>query len=259
MIKNIKITKIHNNETLTHLEEFETLVGNKEHYIKFFHKRDINENIPDIGWFSSPFQSMINLWKNFITENSIAIDIGAFDGDTSIPMGVLVGDSGKVISFEPGLQFCYTFNLNCELNKNLNIDPYNLAIMEKDGLYEFLYSPEYENGGFKDKTSIIGNYTRSKFVRGINFIKHFENKINFKDISFIKIDTEGHDMNVIHSLLPIIDFLRPPIQIEWFPSTDINILNFIKNFNYKSMDCATGIIYNSLPPQWTDDLILIPN
>lgn len=258
MIENLKITKIFDNETITHLEEFNATVLNEKYDIKFFLKRDLNENIPEIGWYSSSFKNQINLWKDFIKKDSIAIDIGAFDGDTSIPMGVLVGKSGKVLSFEPGLQFSYTFNLNCELNKNLNINPYNLALMEKDGIYEFLYSPEYENGGFKDKTSIVGNYTRSKFVRGINFIKYFENKINFKDISFIKIDTEGHDMKVVNSLLPIIDFLRPPIQIEWFPTTDIDISNFVKNFNYKVMDCATGLIYNNLPPQWTDDLILLP-
>jgi len=259
MIKTINVKKILNNETITHLEEFVAEVSGNDFNIKFLHQRNINEEIPASGWYSNSFVRMINLWKNIIKDNSIAIDIGAFDGDTSIPMAILTGKTGKVIAFEPGLQFCNNFNLNCEINKNLNIEPYNLAVMEKDGIYEFLYSPEYENGGLKEKTSKMGNYTRSRFVRGINFIEHFKNKINFKDISFIKIDTEGYDMNIVKSFLPIIELIRPPIQIEWFPKTESDILNFIKSFNYKAMDCATEIVYNGLPPKWTDDLILLPN
>jgi hypothetical protein len=46
---------------------------------------------------------------------------------------------------------------------------------------------------------------------------------------------------------------------EWFSTTEADIHNFIKNWNYKIMDCATKIIYNDLPSQWTDDLILLPN
>jgi hypothetical protein len=95
MIENLKITKIFDNETITHLEEFNATVLNEKYDIKFFLKRDLNENIPEIGWYSSSFKNQINLWKDFIKKDSIAIDIGAFDGDTSIPMGVLVGKSDR--------------------------------------------------------------------------------------------------------------------------------------------------------------------
>jgi hypothetical protein len=79
----------------------------------------------------------------------------------------------------------------------------------------------------------------------------------FEDISFIKIDVEGFELEVLEGSIKTINENRPIINLEYHKEADANLLfKFIDNINYT-------IIYLDYDGQFIPDrcnqLLLIPN
>lgn len=256
-IKNHKIIELNNYQDLSHKESFEFEFDKKKYNITFY--RFMPKQVPynEETCYKNVFSTHFEKLKKFIKNGDTVIDIGAHDGDTSIIYGFLVGQNGCVHAVEPSPIFQTGLLLNIFIN-NFNIKPYYYAVMEKDGLYDFLYDPTCENGGSDLLTSRIGNYTRKRLVVGKTFDNIFRD-VNFDKINFIKTDTEGHDLHILFSIGDIINKYRPILQIEWFPSTENLIYNFCNTFNYTPFYWSSLKEVNFSNLNWEQDLILVPN
>jgi FkbM family methyltransferase len=178
--------------------------------------------------------------KKLIPDDSVAIDIGAHTGDTSVAYSLILGNTGKVIAFEPNPLAYEVLKVNSELNNN--IIPYNLAITETEGEFTFHYTDiGLCNGGFGEVLqygpAAIGTVPLK--VKGVNFEKWIEknHKELLQKIKFIKIDTEGYDKNIIKSMKNFINKYQPTIQAEVYTGLSkdekIEFFNIIKSINYK--------------------------
>lgn len=156
-----------------------------------------------------------------IPKGSTAIDIGAHTGDTSVAYAVVAGKEGKVLAFEPNIAAYEVLEQNAKLNDN--IIPVHRAITEKEGKFTFHYTdPGLCNGGFsnalKHKFGIGGNTVPLK-VRGICLESwlnaHYPDLID--KISFIKIDAEGYDKNILKNIKGLVSRCKPLIQCEVYP------------------------------------------
>lgn len=250
--KPIKIAPINDNEYISHIESFDFIYREKNYLIRFAHKCH-GQDIHKVLYFRR-FYSFFSKISKHIAPGDTVVDFGAYDGDTSIAMA-LAAEHGKCISFEPSLAFCYGLQINVALNPFLNVEAYNVAATDKDGMANFNYSPTEEVGGHPLNTTRIGTYTRKRSVRTIDLRKWYD---KLKDITFIKSDTEGFDVEIMKLLLPVIEKNQPVIHIEWYPNTSGPLSAFIDHMKYKAMDFKTGQIYDGLPPVWTDDLLLAP-
>lgn len=166
-------------------------------------------------------QPMISFFRKFIPEGSLAIDIGANIGDTTVPMAIAAGRDGLTLAFDPNPYVFEILKVNSTLNKEkTNIIPNNFAITKEDG--EFFYNSSeasFANGGISETANNFhGKYTLQKKIQGINLEK-FLNK-NYKEwlqkISLIKVDVEGYDLEVLRSIENLIDQFTPVIIAECF-------------------------------------------
>jgi hypothetical protein len=84
-------------------------------------------------------------------------------------------------------------------------------------------------------------------------------KNEIENISFIKIDTEGYDREIIKNSSKFLNEIKPVLFIEWFDFYDINesiiLFDIIKQINYIPFDPSTFEIANVNNKIW--DLILI--
>lgn len=251
-----------NDKNIKSFESFSSKIRGKNRLVNFFHWNHPEQpNAVDsngINHYSIWFENIISIWDKYIPENSIALDVGAHCGDTSIPMANLVGDEGLVLSFDPGPVY-KILELNKQANPNLNIDTFNVALTEEDGEYDFVYSGGMYNGGKLTEEIKIGRWTElAKKVKGINFIKHFESKIDLSRIKFIKVDTEGYDYKILESLSEIITANRPVLYTEWWCFTELEMQRFCDKYKYRSVNPFTmqpvvlDIRYRC------DDLLLLP-
>ena len=160
-------------------------------------------------------------YKQFIKEGDLAVDIGANIGDTTVPMALVAGKEGMILGFECNPLIFEILVVNEQLNPNLtNIKALSYAISEKED--EFFYNSSeasLSNGGIslteRNQHGKYGLETKVKSVHLERFLeKEYPEWIN--KLSFIKTDTEGHDLVILKSLRSLIDKTRPVIESECF-------------------------------------------
>jgi FkbM family methyltransferase len=219
-------------------------------------------------------QSDIDELRNYLSAGDVAIDIGANQGYTTLPIAIAVGKNGLVLAFEPNKYVFPILQKNATLNQEkTNIVPLMLAATENDEEIVFYYGdPGFCNGGRHQGISI---WKQSKIfkqkVSGINlenFLRREYSNVIHK-LKYIKIDTEGYDLIVIRSIRQLISECRPYIKAEVFMYTsyeerielyhilrdlEYNIYKFVSEINYKG-----EIINSSNLMQWKHyDIFCIP-
>ena len=163
--------------------------------------------------------TFLDLLRRFIRPGDTVIDVGAHTGDTTLPMALLAGPEGCVIALEPNPYVFRVLSQNASLNPSLtNIKPFNLAATAEDGEFVFHYSDSgYCNGGFFSEISSRGHGHHHELkVTGRRLGKLLRSGVcpDSARLSFIKIDTEGYDRQVIESVRDIIDVQRPTLMVE---------------------------------------------
>jgi FkbM family methyltransferase len=162
------------------------------------------------GWQYEPYMFEF-LNKNLIdTNGKDIIDIGANNGSFAIDFAHLVGDNGKVHSYEPQRLVYYQLCGNVFMNGLNNVYCHNLAIGScVDSVY--IETPDY----FEKGAVNFGNVKVGK--NGDMIIQMpldaFENE--YKDVVFIKIDVQGYELNVIKGAENIISKHRPYLFVEF--------------------------------------------
>ncbi len=172
--------------------------------------------------FAQPFsitKSNIDFYRDMIAPGSFVIDIGAHSGDTTVPMAVATGKSGTVLALEPNKYVFKVLEVNSNLNRDqTNIIPLCMAATAEDGVFSFNYSDaSFCNGGFlteREKLDRHHKYTLE--VQGRNLEKVLLNDYAhlLPSLSFIKVDAEGYDKEIIKTLSNIISTYRPAILSE---------------------------------------------
>lgn len=166
-------------------------------------------------------QEHVDFFKHYIKKGDFVIDIGANEGDTAVPMALATGLEGTVLGLEPNPHSFKIFKVNANFNKDkTNIIPLNLAATVEDGEYTFgSGDPSFGNGGIVGFTHNDKRNIRYTFkVTGKNLYKyllaHHANLL--PKLTFIKIDTEGYDKEIIKAMPHIIDQYRPYLVAECF-------------------------------------------
>lgn len=138
--------------------------------------------------------------KYLIKPGMIVLDIGANIGFYSIIFAKLVGNSGKVFSFEPYPFIADYLYDNIELNNFTNIFVFKKAISDRNGLADFYIFPSGQDvyNSLGAKTRIVENIYATKQIKVETItIDKFCEVNNLKKIDFIKIDVEGNEEKVL--------------------------------------------------------------
>jgi FkbM family methyltransferase len=187
-------------------------------------------------------QEMVDFFKKFIKKGDLVIDIGANIGDTTVLMALAAGSSGITLGFEPNPYVYKILEKNASLNKEKqNIVPLPYAITVKEEEFYYISSEaSFSNGGISPTiNSIHGKYIYPDKIKGINLQELLEQRYGkeVKNLSFIKIDTEGYDKEIIKSISDLIEKYKPAIVAESFkhhtPEEKMELYNVIKQHEYE--------------------------
>lgn len=159
--------------------------------------------------------------KKEVKEGNVCVDVGASHGYFTMLFASLVGDQGKVYSFEPtDNQFKY-------LTKNIANNNYNIRVIAENAA---AWSEETMNPKLKIN---LGN---SHEIRGIKLDDILPTKVDF-----IKIDVDGTELEVLKGLENTIKN-NPQLKliIEFYPKYIENQgydPETVKNFLYRYFTC----------------------
>jgi FkbM family methyltransferase len=225
----LKKTKNYYNTQIIELE----VLGKKFQYHRWLHPWQGSWEIESLF---TP-EILTNLSK-IIKPNSTVIDIGAHTGNMSVAYSLF---ADKVLSFEPNPATFDVLEKNSQLNPK--IQPFNYAVSDEEGALEFHYSDfGFCNGGFATRTDFGVGVTGHKVpidVYAVNLEKFLEDK-EIGEVSLIKIDAEGHDKDILKTLINIITKYKPTLITEIYdglsPNEITDLLNTIHYLGYKAYD-----------------------
>tara|TARA_B100000787_G_scaffold138640_1_gene107528 strand:+ start:159 stop:914 length:756 start_codon:yes stop_codon:yes gene_type:complete len=184
----------------------------------------------------------IKLVKSFITPNTDSIDVGVYRGVYSYEMSKY---SKLVHAFEPN-PILFN-NIENHLKKIIkNIKFYNNALSNKDELISLRVPIRNKNNDKKNYEEYFQMGKASIHTKNnMNEFESFDIKskqldsFNFANkISFIKIDVEGHETEVIKGSERTIKNNKPVLLVEieeQYTQTKVeDTLNYINSLGYKS-------------------------
>jgi len=194
------------------------------------------------------YEKELSIIDNFKNKNKDAVDVGVYRGIYSYKLS---NEFKHVHSFEPNpILFPY-------LKKNLtkiirNISLYNLAASDSNGEIN-LKIPSRNKSIFKTNYEELYKLGAAT-IHAENKIKKFDSLkvkkiklddvLNDKIISFIKIDVEGHEKEVIDGSKEIINKNKPTLLVEIekrHTGRSVNeTIKFINNLGYNSHYLQNG-------------------
>lgn len=191
--------------------------------------------------------------KSYIREGDTVIDVGANIGLFTLLLSDLIGVNGKVFSFEPCSASFEKLNRNIEINDLKNVETYKLGMGSEEGKLEMYFYPQ--QGGL---SSIVERVSENCISEKINIttLDKFIFEI-VKNISLIKIDTEGYEPEVLMGGINLLQKDKPVLYIELggrYQQASRKALDLLKKMKYKceaySIDLATvppGTNFIALP------------
>lgn len=209
-------------------------------------------------------------WDKLIDPGSTVVDIGAHSGDTAIPMQFIA--RGTVLAIEPNPIIRPFLDFNCNMNGHLGkfITAGEAITTEDTPAVEILdHHNALCNGGLIDKSWSQALQDRMRAMAGDKFtvpgltLEHILEKYltpeEIANISFIKTDTEGHDISILESSANFLDRVRPVIFTEWFFAyTDVEnrkMFKVIEDLGYEAFYPKT--LGRATIDKPSEDLVLI--
>ena len=175
-------------------------------------------------WRESHEIFSLDIWYKITRQDSWYVDIGSHTGLYSI-IGNLEKNNNNIISFEPYFMNFSRLITNLRLNNVDTTNCFMCAISDNEGSDNFkIVKPKHfhSQGGF---ISNSGNFLISK--------KRLDNFDIKKKISGIKIDTEGHEYQVLLGSINLIKKYIPDMIIELNKLSFSYCYDLLKKLNYK--------------------------
>ncbi len=142
-------------------------------------------------------ESEVQVLRAVIRPGDTVIDIGANIGDLTVPMSLMAGEKGRVYALESHAD---TFNILCAnlaLNGIRNVRPINAFVAD---------SVETDTAGPWGAHGFVSEVWQPPFVT--------IDKLGLYSCSFVKIDVDGKELEVLRSAESTITRLRPVVYFE---------------------------------------------
>jgi FkbM family methyltransferase len=171
----------------------------------------------------------------------VIYDIGANLGFYSILLSHLVGDHGKVYTFEANPLCIYFIRANLEENHADNCVIFPCALLDKSQMVKFTIN--YGNSGIG--ITQLSNFYSSKtgheiIVQGYSLDELIQAH-DLRNPDLIKIDIEGAEAYALMGMRETLHRYRPFILMEVHGRAAAEMsFGFLDNFNYGYRDIASG-------------------
>ena len=218
----------------------------------------IEEVILTKGLYGQWEKESLKIWAELSAISSVIIDIGANTGIYSL-LAQNNNMNAKIVAIEP-------VNINYKiLQDNINQNKFpivaeKLAISNKNGTAKMFMQKDTVNY----MTSVNDNrYAASDLVKAnmvveidvkIEVFSYIVEKHRLNSMDLIKIDVEGHEIEVISSMLPYLKEYKPSILVEIIGDDNAIIINSMlreMDYFFISIDETNKSIV--VPHLWDND------
>jgi FkbM family methyltransferase len=208
---------------------------------------------------------MIPLLDRWLSPGANCIDVGANAGLISLLMAKRVSPQGRVFSFEPSPLFYSRLQKNIQLNPGYSkiIQTFNVGLSDRPGSLNWIEDPEQPGNGLLVSPDRGGGIPVT-----VSTLDSVLKELQITDLSFVKIDVEGMEYEVLKGGFETWQKHRPIIIFETLPSTqstrDFPVFDQIgKVFKALNYSCyaidASGNLVEPSQRELTHNSVLIPD
>ena len=182
-------------------------------------------------------RALFKMIEGLVNSDDWVIDVGAYEGYISLLLWQTVkGDRVFVVEPNPeNLSFIYN---NIQLNKATNVDVIAKAVSSERSKMPFFCIP---NSGVNGSLLLLSYAAKDKIEKIEVEVDTLDNLFgNLKRLDFLKIDTEGNELEVFLGAQKILSHHKPHICFEvsltfWSYLKDSvdSLLNILKNHGYE--------------------------
>ena len=143
--------------------------------------------------------------KRYVKQGTVAIDVGANMGFISILMADRIGDDGEVYAIEPNIKLHSYIRRLFDINALENLKLIYCACSDKQGIARFKVD-------ISDHTKSMVTDTGGLEINVMPLDSILAE--NSKTVSFVKIDVEGHEPNVLVGSKKTLSIHKPTLVFE---------------------------------------------
>ena len=194
-------------------------------------------------YLNGPYEKdILNEFMKVVKSGDVCLDVGANIGHHSIFLAKLVGETGRVIAFEPIPKLADQIEDSARENKLENLKVVVSALGEKN--YEtVIHINKYVIGSSSLLPTRYGTDVEKVNIK-VSKLDDMCGDLKINKIDFIKIDVEGYEWFVLDGAKETISKYKPKIVIEYSPEyyrqNDIThmdmIISFLRDNNYSVYD-----------------------
>jgi len=205
--------------------------------------KDIIKALENLG----EYQPWIDKWaEQYSKPNTVILDVGANIGSKILPFSRLHGGNVHVIGFEPVAINQEILKELVRVNELKNVELKKLALSNSGGEMAINFP---SSDSHLEAVRGQGQFNKiNKDDHGFAIVEFVKlDDLNIKNISFIKVDIEGHELEFLEGAKETIDRERPAIVLEIFNSTkkkrltesaqrkNEQCLSLMKSYGYKQI------------------------
>jgi FkbM family methyltransferase len=208
---------------------------------------DISDTVDWYIYFGFKEASRERLFS-LIKKSATVIDIGANVGNVTLGFSKLIGETGKVYSFEPDPLNFSRFKKNIELNHFKNIEALNFGLGNKNGSFSIVVHDELNRG----MNRLVENASENTVLCEVLVLDDFISKNGITKVDLIKIDVEGFEKKVLEGAYQLLKSQKPVLFIELDDnnlkdqgSSAKDLINYLEEFKYRIVHSEKDIEYTT--------------
>ena len=194
----------------------------------------------DFKYWGNKHNNFFNTYLNVAKKTKCFFDVGAHIGIVTLPIAKIIGDNGKVFSFEPSKKNLFFLKYHIKRNELKNVQIIEKAVSSKNSR-----SSLYESNQPTGMSSLIPIKNKKITIRSsINTITLdafcYNNKIKPQ---VIKVDIEGSEIELLKGSKKIMRKIKPVFFLSYHPRhlkeigyKKDEILYLLNELNYEIVD-----------------------
>ena len=158
-------------------------------------------------------EALVASISDYVSEGDVVVDVGANIGAYTVPMSKMVGQSGRVVSFEPQRIISQMLTANVALNELTNVGVFNSGVGNDNSPLEVpdvLYNNEANFGAI----SLVDDWKSKGASTSLVPQVRLDDVFSDQCPSFIKIDVEGMELQVLRGSEQTIKKCNPVLFVE---------------------------------------------
>ncbi|GBO52525.1 methyltransferase, FkbM family [Pseudanabaena sp. lw0831] len=182
------------------------------------------------------FESEIEFWRNWIREGMAVIDVGANAGVYTFSAAQRVGETGLVLAVEPFSQCVSYLNETCQVNQIDWVKVCAGAASDRNGKAKLSLSAASELNELiaedDDKSRDAGSFEEVECFTLDSLIEKYE----VSRVDFLKIDAEGHELQVLKGSDRLLTDFAPIILYENIAAdqgSNLPVADFLRSIGYQ--------------------------